>query len=79
MAPDMLKEYLGASGRRRCTIMKHTELQKYGAYLRMLSLEEIEKLLACVLHEMRRRDVEHLKRDVLNHGKAALQRVRVDD
>jgi len=79
MALDMLKEYRAHRGGRRCTIMKHTGPQKYGTYLRMLSLEEIEKLLACVLHEMRRRDVEHLKRDVLNHGKAALQRVRVDD
>jgi hypothetical protein len=51
-------------------IMKPSESQKYGTYLRQLSNDEIEKLLSSVLHELRRRDFEHLKGEFLDHGKA---------
>jgi uncharacterized small protein (DUF1192 family) len=78
MAPDLLKEYRRIE-EASLYLMKQNEPQKYGVYLRMLSIEEIEKLLACVLQEMRRRDAEHLKGDVLNNSKAALQRARIDD
>ncbi len=49
--------------------MKQSETQKYGYYLKQLTTQEIEKLLASVLHEMRRRDSERLKGDVLNTTK----------
>ncbi len=50
--------------------MKDCEMQKYGIYLTQLSDEQIEKLLASVLHELRRRDFEHMKGDFLDRSKA---------
>jgi len=50
--------------------MKYNETQKYGTYLRKLSTEEIDKLLSSLLQEMRRRDSEHVKGDVLANSKA---------
>ena len=58
--------------------MKHSDTQKYGHYLKQLTTQEIEKLLACVLHEMRRRDSDRLKGDVM-HTSKLLGRIRVAD
>ena len=58
--------------------MKQSETQKYGTYLKKLSIEEIEKLLSCVLQEMRRRDSERVKGDVVANSKA-LRKMRPSD
>ncbi len=50
--------------------MKQNDTQKYGIYLRKLSTDEIERLLSSVLHEMRRRDSETMKNDVMATSKA---------
>jgi hypothetical protein len=50
--------------------MKHNETQKYGTSLKEMSMERLEKLLSNVLHEMRRRDSEYVKGDVLAKTKA---------
>jgi hypothetical protein len=52
------------------TFMKYNETQKYGTYLRKLSTEEIDKLLSSLLQEMRRRDSDHVKGDVVANSKA---------
>jgi hypothetical protein len=44
--------------------MKH-DTQKYGPALRQLDTEELDRLLAGVLNEMRRRDSDHVKGDVI--------------
>ena len=51
--------------------MKHNhETQKYSLILKRLSCEELEKLLATVLREMRRRDSEKVGNDVVARTKA---------
>ena len=50
--------------------MKQSETQKYGLFLKRLNNEEIEKLLATVLKELRRRDSDHIKSDVMAKSKA---------
>ncbi len=60
------------------TPMKLTESQKYGTYLKKLSTEEIEKLLSSVLLEMRRRDSDRMKGDVLANSRA-LRKLRPSD
>jgi hypothetical protein len=53
-------------------LMKQSESEapKYGTYLKGLSTEEIEKLLSSVLQEMRRRDSERVKGDVVANSRA---------
>jgi hypothetical protein len=58
--------------------MKQSETQKYGTYLKKLSTEEIEKLLSCVLQEMRRRDSDRVTGDVLANSKA-LRKMRLSE
>jgi len=50
--------------------MKYYETQKYCAYLKKLSTEEIEKLLSSLLQEMRRRDSDRVTGDVLARSQA---------
>ena len=50
--------------------MKYTDNQKYGTYLRKLTTDEIDRLLSSLLQEMRRRDSERVKGDVLANSKA---------
>jgi hypothetical protein len=59
-------------------LMKQSESQKYGPYLKKLSTEEIEKLLSSVLQEMRRRDSERVKGDVVANSRA-LRKLRLSD
>jgi hypothetical protein len=46
--------------------MKNYETQKYGFSLKKLETEELDDLMASVLREMRRRDSDHVKGDVIN-------------
>jgi hypothetical protein len=46
--------------------MKNNETQKYGFSLRRLDNEELDDLMASVMREMRRRDSEHVKGDIIN-------------
>jgi hypothetical protein len=55
--------------------MKQGETQKYAHFLKKLSSEDLEKLLSTVLKEMRRRDSDLMKGDVMASTKA-LCRVR---
>jgi hypothetical protein len=45
--------------------MKENETQKYGFPLKQLETIDLDKLMANVLREMRRRDSDHVKRDVI--------------
>jgi hypothetical protein len=47
-------------------IMKHNDTQKYGLPLKTLSAAELDKLLSSVLQEMRRRDSDNIKGDVVS-------------
>ena len=55
--------------------MKSNETQKYGFPLKQLPDKELDKLLANVLQEMRRRDSDHVKGDVIN-GTQNLRKLR---
>ena len=46
--------------------MKNHETQKYGFSLKDLDAEELDNLMASVLREMRRRDSDHVKGDIIN-------------
>jgi hypothetical protein len=46
--------------------MKNFETQKYGISLRALETRELDDLMASVMREMRRRDSDHVKGDVIN-------------
>ena len=50
--------------------MKDSETQKYGLFLRKMTSEDLEKLLSTVLKEMRRRDSDQVKGDVVARTKA---------
>lgn len=50
--------------------MKDVETQKFGPYLKKLNTSELEKVLATVLREMRRRDSDRVKGDVMAKSKA---------
>jgi len=50
--------------------MKHNDTQKYGSALKALSTERLERVLSNLLQEMRRRDSQHIKDDVLASSKA---------
>jgi hypothetical protein len=54
----------------------NNETQKYGLYLKNLSANQLEKLQSNLLKEMRQRDSEHVKGDVLANSKA-LRMLRV--
>jgi hypothetical protein len=55
--------------------MKNNETQKFGFSLKKLENEELDDLMASVLREMRRRDSDHVKGDVIN-GTNTLRRLR---
>jgi len=48
----------------------YNETQKYGLILRSMSANQLEKLQSNLLKEMRRRDSEQVKNDVLANSKA---------
>jgi len=50
--------------------MKQVETQEYGLTLKNFKTIELEKLLSTVLKEMRRRDSDHMKGDVMANSKA---------
>jgi len=50
--------------------MEQGKTQKYGLFLKRLSDGELEELLSTVLAEMRRRDADHIKGDVMTNSKA---------
>ena len=50
--------------------MKPSDIQKYGLFLKSLKNEEVEELLSALLKEMRRRDSDHVKHDLLANSKA---------
>ncbi len=50
--------------------MKPTEIQEYGDFLKKLSTEQIDKLLATILKEMRGRDSDRVRGDVVANSKA---------
>jgi hypothetical protein len=53
--------------------MKDSVTEKFGHLLKSLTNEQIDKLLSTLLREMRRRDVDQLKRDVVTHSKSLRQ------
>jgi hypothetical protein len=55
--------------------MKNNETQKYGFSLEKLETGELDDLMASILSEMRRRDSDHVKGDVIN-GTDTLRRLR---
>jgi hypothetical protein len=55
--------------------MKPHETQKYGHSLKQMEDKELDRLLASVLQEMRRRDSDHVKGDVIN-GTQQLRKLR---
>jgi hypothetical protein len=55
--------------------MKDNETQKYGIALRQFATMDLDKLMASVLHEMRRRDSDHVKGDVID-GTQTLRKLR---
>ena len=58
--------------------MNPTEIQEYGEFLKTLTAEQIDKLLSTLLKEMRRRDSDRVKGDVVANSKA-LWRLRSSD
>jgi hypothetical protein len=57
--------------------MNSTDTQEYGEFLRTLTAEQIDRLLSNILKELRRRDSDRVKGDVLANTKA-LWRLRAD-
>ena len=55
--------------------MKPHETQKYGQSLKQMDDKELDRLLASVLQEMRRRDSEHMSNDVIT-GTHSLRKLR---
>jgi hypothetical protein len=55
--------------------MKDNETQKYGFSLKQLDTKALDKLMASVMHEMRRRDSDHVMGDVIT-GTHALRKLR---
>ena len=55
--------------------MKHNETQKYTIALKHFKTVALDKLMASVLHEMRRRDSDHVKGDVID-GTQTLRKLR---
>lgn len=58
--------------------MKNDETQKFGFSLRSLETTELDNLMASVMREMRRRDSEHVKGDVIS-GTHKLGKLRRTD
>jgi hypothetical protein len=48
----------------------NNDTHKYGAYLKEMPTRKLESLLSNVLHEMRRRDSEHIKGDAITTSRA---------
>jgi hypothetical protein len=57
------------------TYMKPNDTQKYGLTLRNLETKDLDALMASVMREMRRRDSDHVKGDVIT-GTASLRKLR---
>jgi hypothetical protein len=55
--------------------MKQNETHKIGVFLKKLETRELDKLMAGVLREMRRRDSEHMSNDVIT-GTHSLRKLR---
>jgi hypothetical protein len=55
--------------------MKPNETQKVGFSLKQLETVDLDKLMADVLREMRRRDSDHVKGDVID-GTRTLRKLR---
>lgn len=55
--------------------MKEHETQKIGVFLKKLETRDLDKLMAGVLREMRRRDSEHMSNDVIT-GTHSLRKLR---
>ena len=55
--------------------MKNDETQKYGFSLKKLETKELDDLMASVLREMRRRDSDRMKSDVIT-GTHELRKLR---
>ncbi len=49
--------------------MKEDETQKY-AFLKAFKTEQLDTLMSSILHEMRRRDSDHVKRDVMDSSRS---------
>jgi hypothetical protein len=49
--------------------MKHNETQKYTIALKQFKTMALDKLMASVMREMRRRDSDHVKGDVIDGTK----------
>jgi hypothetical protein len=45
--------------------MKHSDSSKYTVVLKKLSTQQLDKLMSRVMQEMRRRDSDHVKGDVM--------------
>ena len=58
--------------------MKNEDTQKYGFALKNLETKELDNLMASVLREMRRRDSEQIKHDVIT-GTHELRKLRRTD
>ena len=56
--------------------MKHLETHQLGFSLKQLETIELDKLMSSVLHEMRRRDSDHVKGDVIT-GTNTLRKLRI--
>ncbi len=50
--------------------MQHNETQEYRRFLKRLTNHQIDKLQSTILKEMRRRDLDHVKGDVVANSQA---------
>lgn len=58
--------------------MTQNETEKNGISLKKLNTEQLDKLMSRVMHEMRRRDSDHVRGDVVNSSQA-LRKLRATD
>jgi len=58
--------------------MKSSDTDKYALFLKQLSTEQIDKLLATLLKELRRRDTDRVSGDVVTYSKT-LRKLRASD
>jgi len=50
--------------------MMHEDTQKCGFTLKNLNTQQLDRLMSRVMHEMRRRDSDHVKGDIVNNSQA---------
>jgi hypothetical protein len=58
--------------------MMHDDIEKYGFSLKTMDTVELDKLMSRVMHEMRRRDSDHVRGDVVSSSQA-LRKLRSTD